>query len=343
MLSFLANNIEQLDLALEHIALSDANNARFGLMLTDNIVEITLHQLALDRQSDIKNRATYYEKNPFPHERELTGALRRHFDPKVKFAIAEGKLSDEEAESITALHNVRNEVYHVGVRDNVVLPAMARFYFHLATTFLGRYTPRYFSWGSSEAIPVRAARYFHGDKFFPGGREDYPAACAALGAQTAFDPVFLVAALADRLDRVIEQEDAAVDILSQVPHKTTRDLAVTDTQAWAIAFTEEGKKFMRARVAETGTKPTNFLEYIGILSRDYPFAVRRDPIPSWQQRASSLRAESNPHKALKKYRDFMDQTEELRALLDEAHSQADAYVEEQIDRAREERALREDR
>lgn len=48
MLDFLANNIEQLGLALEHIRLEDANNCRFGLMLTDNAVEITLHQTALD-------------------------------------------------------------------------------------------------------------------------------------------------------------------------------------------------------------------------------------------------------------------------------------------------------
>jgi hypothetical protein len=41
------------------------------------------------------------------------------------------------------------------------------------------------------------------------------------------------------------------------------------------------------------------------------------------------------------YRDFMAQTEDLRTLLDEAHSLADAYIEEQIDRARETRAMEE--
>src|SRR4051794_31863558 len=122
MFSFLANNIEQLDLALEHIVQGDANNARFGLMLTDNAVEITLHQLAMDRHRDIKGNAWRYEKNPFPHEKELVAALGRHFEPKVKFAILENKLSVEDGASIVALHNVRNEVYHVGVRDDVVLP-----------------------------------------------------------------------------------------------------------------------------------------------------------------------------------------------------------------------------
>jgi hypothetical protein len=83
------------------------------------------------------------------------------------------------------------------------------------------------------------------------------------------------------------------------------------------------------------------LGYIQLLSRKYPFPVKRDPIPSWRGWASALRKEANPHRALKMYRDFMAQTEDLRVLLDEAHSQADAYIEEQIERSREERAMRE--
>ena len=36
MLRFLANTLEQLDLALEHVIKEDANNNLLGLMLTDN-------------------------------------------------------------------------------------------------------------------------------------------------------------------------------------------------------------------------------------------------------------------------------------------------------------------
>ena len=52
MLKFLANNSEQLDLALEHCEKGDANNVRFALMLVDNVVEITLHQIANDKRQD---------------------------------------------------------------------------------------------------------------------------------------------------------------------------------------------------------------------------------------------------------------------------------------------------
>jgi hypothetical protein len=52
--------------------------------------------------------------------------------------------------------------------------------------------------------------------------------------------------------------------------------------------------------------------------------LRKDPILSWQTRARSLRREADPHKALKKYRQFMIQTEAVRAALDEAHDVDDA-------------------
>jgi hypothetical protein len=65
MLGFLANNIEWIDLALEHVSKSDANNARFGLMLIDNVVEITLHQVAKDKRRESKSYL--YRDRPYEH------------------------------------------------------------------------------------------------------------------------------------------------------------------------------------------------------------------------------------------------------------------------------------
>ena len=50
MLLFLASVIEQLDLALEQISKGDVHYARFGMMLTDNAVELILHQIAKTRR-----------------------------------------------------------------------------------------------------------------------------------------------------------------------------------------------------------------------------------------------------------------------------------------------------
>ncbi len=61
---------------------------------------------------------------------------------------------------------------------------------------------------------------------------------------------------------------------------------------------------------------------------------RKDPIAGWKIRASDVRSEGDPHKALKKYRNFMTQTQPARAALEEAHGQVEQYIEEQIDRMR---------
>ena len=54
MLMFLADVLEQMDLALEHIEKGGVHDARFGLMMTDNAVELVLHQTAKELQLRIK-------------------------------------------------------------------------------------------------------------------------------------------------------------------------------------------------------------------------------------------------------------------------------------------------
>lgn len=69
MLLFLASVLEQLDLALEHIAKRDIHNARFGLMLTDNAIELVLHQIAKRKSSDLKEFS--FRRENYPHQKAL--------------------------------------------------------------------------------------------------------------------------------------------------------------------------------------------------------------------------------------------------------------------------------
>ena len=69
MLMFLATVLDQMDLALEHIQKSTVHDARFALMLTDNAVELVLHQIAKDQQARFKAHpflAEKYRKRAFP-------------------------------------------------------------------------------------------------------------------------------------------------------------------------------------------------------------------------------------------------------------------------------------
>lgn len=139
MLRFLANIIEQIDLALEHVVKGDANNARFGLMLIDNAVEITLHQIAKDMQT--KAESYRYREKPYEHAAILQDALGRNLEPKVKFAREIGRLDGKVSESVNIFHVFRNEVFHIGVQHEAILPTITEFYFELACDFVGAYSP----------------------------------------------------------------------------------------------------------------------------------------------------------------------------------------------------------
>ena len=335
MLRFLANNIDQLDLSLEHIAKGNVNDARFGFMLTDNVVEITLHQIATDKLSDLKSFG--YMRKEYQHEAALQRALGRHFDRKVKFAKLEGKLSEEEAEAISALHAFRNEVYHVGIQHEPILPALSAHYFKLTCEFLERYEPRYLSWGSDLKLPERATKYFKGKHFMPGGIEEYRSACQKLGEKAVFEAVAVIEMLADHMDEIVENQDGCIDLIATGgPRPTSRDDVIIEGQAWSIAFSEEGKKFAR----ENKCPEMTVFQFVDWIKDNYPLQYRGDPIPSWQERARKLREETNPNQALKKYRSFIDQTAKMRENIEEGAAQVDAYIDGQIEKMRMERRER---
>jgi hypothetical protein len=329
MLKFLANIVEQLDLASEHLAEGDANNARFGLMLTDNVVEIMLHQLAKDKQNEL--RMFSYRGEEYQHAAALQRALGQHFDSKVRFAKLLGKLSDESGESILIFHSFRNEVYHIGVQHEAVLPTVADFYFKVACDFLGNYVPPFLSWGSDQKLPERAQKFFSGHRTFPGTAEQFQKACLTLGAGAADIMSSVAEVLADHMEEVVEDQDTAIDLAATGgPNQRSRDEVIVDCQAWTLAFSEEGKKFTR----ENGWPGGSVFDHVKWIAQNYPLKFRRDPIPAWVERVEGLRREQNPHGALKKYRAFMDQTADIREKLDEAARAVDAYIDGEIKRMR---------
>jgi hypothetical protein len=338
MLLFLASVLEQLDLASEHLLKGDVHNARFALMLSDNAVELVLHQIAKDKALEMKQWSHLRPK--YQHTEALEKATGRLFDPKVRFARLEGNLDDETAQTISILHTYRNEVYHVGLRHQAILPALAAFHFSVASNFAGSFNPRGLGWGSNMRMPERAQKYFKAHSFFPGSVDDYRKGCIMLAAGCGHDDATFIAILADHMDKVVGEQDTCLDIVAGGVYKgqaTTRDKAVIDSQAWPIAFSECGRKFAQENAwSETGSA-LHFVEWI---AANYPLKYRRDPIASWRKRAASLRSDSNPHLALNRYHSFLHDTASLREALHESALAVESEIDTAIDRAREERAFR---
>jgi hypothetical protein len=328
VIAFLASIIEQMDLALDQLALNDANYQRFALMLVDNAMELTLHRYANDKYNENEMWGKLSEPRHDP--KAVATAMGQHFESKVKLARVTGLIDQSACNSIITLHSFRNQIYHRGVCYEKILAALSLFYFKIACDVFEKYSPPWYSWSSGQTITHRARKYL-GNKPLNNIQELHVKACQRLKEVSEGMPLRLIEDLSAHMESVIENVDGMINFLSQDgPEKRTREQVIVDCQAWQFAFTEEGKQFAR----ENHCPAKTMAEYIDWISSTYNWPHRSDPIESWQKRLESLKSETDHHEALKKYKDFMDQTEDLREKIDESATQLDRYIQEQIDLAR---------
>ncbi|SMF51178.1 hypothetical protein SAMN06265365_117117 [Tistlia consotensis] len=331
MLLFLAGVLEQMDLALEHISTREVHDSRFGLMLTDNAIELVLHQIA--KEKDLRLKAFYFSQPDYAHKRELVEALGGSFDAKLKFARIEGMISEERSRTIKILHSLRNELYHVGLQHEAILPDLADLYFDTACQFLARYEPYGLSWISNQKLPERAKKYFKGPESFPARPDDFRNACSELEIACAHDSTQTVESLADHMEHVVSECDTYIDIIAggiYVGQQKPRDAAIVDCQAWPLAFTKEGQLFAK----EHGWAGENVLQLAEWLGQNYPFRLKRDPVSSWRKQVARLRSKKNPHVALFNYQSFMDATSSIREALYENAAQVEIEIDRLIDQRR---------
>jgi len=330
MIMFLAGILEQLDLALEHIAKGDDHNARFGLMMTDNALELVLHQITKDKRSDAAGWR--YREKPYEHEAKLKKAFVGSFPDKIAFAKVDGRMAAAQARTFGIMHEYRNEVYHAGLAHESILLPLARFYFAEACEYIATYRAKGLGWGSGQKMPERAQKYFTGGRGFPAKEGDFENGCAALRAAVGHDVDDLITALATDFARIIDDTDTCLQIIADGVYegqKVSRDQAILQTQAWDVAFDDAGKAFLRDR----GFKG-NMLDAINALEADYPFRIRKDPIPSWQAMVEKMGRLDDGHAALDRYYVFAQQTAPLRAAIEQSAAAAEAEIEAAVDRMR---------
>jgi len=324
---FLANIIDQLDFALDHIALADVNYKRLALMLIDNAVELALHQHAENE----KQPDWLMKEKPPEYLKALTQALGQRFEAKVRFARMTGLLTEEVAQSINTLHSYRNQLYHQGAMHDGILHALVVFYFRIACNVLAKMPMRGYSWNSSHKVPHRAIKYIGRPPFVDALRM-FPPVWARLKEVAEALPFNLVADLQRELTAMVDETERLLQFLAEAdPEKRSRDQHVIDSQAWHIAFTEEGKRFASASNCPEETVG-GYVEWLG---KNYEFGFRMDPIAGWRSRIAAFSAEDNLHLALKKYQNFVNQTAFAREAIEASAAALDREIERQVDEYRE--------
>lgn len=331
MFHILADNLDQLDLAVDFLTKDGPNNARFALMLTDNVIEITLHQFALDKKRFLT--AYSYSSKAYKYHYQLDAALGRSFKAKIKFACLSGLLTEQEMESLLILHHFRNEVHHIGVKHEVILRALAGFSSKLTCDFFTRYEPQSLFWLSDLTLPERVHKYFpdYGKATFPFTTEQFHNAHTTLSERANFKADELVSVLTEDMEIELETQDACLDIIAQdAPNLSSRDDVFMHIQSWLTFESKEGKQYLKTHNRDAA----DVFAQVEWLKNNYPWQQRTDPLPGWRKRLCSLRHERDPHKALNKYHNFMRETEDIRSALEQSSFSVDAENQRQLDAIR---------
>lgn len=335
MLAFLANLLDQMDLALEHIKKGGVHDARFGLILVDNSIELAMHELATTKNEKL-NRLSHVIET-YPHRKDLEEATGHVFEAKLKFAKLGGLITEEQSRTISLVHDIRNELYHVGLQHEEILPSLACFYFSTVCDILSRYPINGFGYSYGIKLSERSRKYLTSrGKYSPAEADDFPKACRTMAARCGHKKADIILALTKHMDSIVAESDLWLGIAAKGVYESqrqTRDQATIECQVWPLSFSEEGHKYARAK-GFAGKTRRELLEW---LKANYPLRFKRDPIPSWRKQVARLRAKGNPHTALENYVAFVDHTAQVRQAFREAAAAAEQEIDRLVDVYRERR------
>lgn len=326
---FYGDIIEQLDLALEQLTLRDKNFDRFAIMLVDNATELFLHRYA--RSVAARNRTLGNLFPPTYDPRIVRNALGQNFDDKIRLAKHTGLLTEEIGQTLMYLHEFRNTAYHAGKKHDGILNALTLLQMRHAINLMKQGSSRGWSWGSNDVIPDRTEKYLTAKS--TRDQAAFGSAWQNLLIAVEGQASDLVSDLSADMQKTIEAFDGTLDYVTEENHE--RKDKIIEIQAWDLAFTDAGKQY----AAENNCpEDQTVAEYVAWLGANYSWPVRDDPVKFWQKRLTSLRTEKDLDKALKKYCDFMKQTEVIRSQLEEHAIAFEQMIDQQIDEMRESRS-----
>ena len=326
-IQFISNLINQLDLAIDQLSLNDVNHDRFALILVDNAIELTLHNYAVSCSSNTMLKLLGKKDE---YEDLIKQALGWNFDLKAKLAYEKGIISQEYYETILILHSYRNKSYHLGLKDEKIIHSLAIFYLITVCEILRDYKSNGISASSTDTLSIRAAKYI-GKIDCMRNNFDLYNSCFTRVLDVAENLKFnLKEDLYSSMEDIINENDSHINYLLDNPDNKDRDRVIIDCQCAEIAFTEKAKKFAK----EKGFESNYTAEYLNWIISNYPFEVKKDPIPNWTKRLNSLKDTTGNHKILKKYHDFILQTQDLRDKILKSVESYDNYINMAIDMAR---------
>lgn len=116
---------EQLDRAGRELADGRPVSGRIALILVDNALELMCHRKAEDI-------LTYGARGKTLSTGQRADLRGQDFNAKIAVLRALGHVPQDQARAAATFHRHRNQLYHVGLRDDPVVGDLARLYYELA-------------------------------------------------------------------------------------------------------------------------------------------------------------------------------------------------------------------
>jgi hypothetical protein len=296
--------LDQLILAREQLEHVDAMNGRVAHVLTDNAVELMLHYQA---EQTLQHKWSHPEVTDVSNNDE-SDYLGRHLKPKLKLAKLLGVLNNEEAEFVLINHEIRNEVYHTGVRHEAVIWDIGWHYHSFACSFLPNVKFGLgISWGFGRNVSPRVKTYVpsHYDLLRGDFGKNFAAICDQVATKSVTPNKSLGNVLGQRMSEDIETLDSALDWIEGNDAKPlSRNEIIIESQLWSALFDEERRSKFRKKSSPLTAQQLGAEKLrnpILVLGNFLEPPITKDPVAGWKRKAHALNREKGAIKSLKRF------------------------------------------
>lgn len=320
--------VEQLDRAASELAVDHPINNRLALILVDNATELVLHRRCTDH---VQWDRTLRKLDP----KQRAMARGNFIEGKLKVLEVLGDITHPERRFISSAHQYRNELYHVGLKHDDIIRAMAGQYFQLCCDLFVRLKPAWRMQSSTDRFTEVAERYLPKRN----GKIDF------LAAENSELADKLRSALPDGIERLqlslatsartsAEAVADAFDFVVQDNPGGHGETEVLQNVQWHLDFT---RALEREGVEGSWIDP-GYLDEVKRVRTALEATWRQRhaslPTENWLQRAGAIEAESDPLTAMDLYRALRSDMAYLEDAIMTAAGELDAWIQSEIDRAR---------
>jgi hypothetical protein len=320
--------IEQLDVALEQMRIGTPVTARFALILIDNVVELILHTSC--EHEVLMDRSRERVLEPRYDERIRQSVIGQHFDVKAKFCRDLGMLSESAANSVLIMHSYRNELYHVGVRYDPIILALAHHYFGIATDLLPNMRVGFWQLVDTESERVR--RYLPDSGPFGWQPDDLSEIGSRLRDGLTCLDKSVERILADFAIELVEDVERDLEFLTQDNFQDWNESQVLEhVQFYQYAFHDT----IPPRIDRSTIRSVRELDArMEELKKSWVPRYRNSPVDRWRKRAGAIVDAANPDGALERFQHLRHEMQWLSQLVQEAARELDGAIQAEIDRRR---------